>query len=593
MLVTFPEGYRLYEHVKKTERDGNTEVKAKTHAAGGNDRQDAYLYGHPAGKRKRFRSPADFFPHLLWLCTDESGDPDNCGCKICSPEELENVIPGAKTPKVKPEQDIKIAPGGVVKIKQEPKVQRPSSTGPPAQALAQPLPQPRSMDQQIDQRYNTFIYRPGELVWFQRGQAWGLGVVLRRWSTQLNERRYSVQPLSQPFNHSPPVIKALDAEMRPWLAWSVPRYTIAIHNQQAPTFDTTDWRGVSQRYNAPDVEVDASIMAAKHIDSTYTLFSPLATKELPPGITEIEYNGIFIGGEKIWLGDPLRIVPGSGTDIFVPRSIKERKQRAGPNTTTSVSLVGDVYTLQQTSHSNPSVPTPAAPRNNPNLPPRLTEDLAVRNARSILLKHIASYWRLLHTNTRIELNDIKGRWYEASVVMPILHPDKYKQMHSQGDVTELGCWMNARGDCKPGTLPSGARAENIRVETRRDALGQAVPAQARIQDGFDSLPENIDPALAATGGQAPHLNNSSSGLEIDPRFETADSSNNSSDEIRVTQVNRSTHDSLAGPETAGEGSFEDFMNLDAEEDVTAMEGVQPHSQMPGFGAEYDSSQAYY
>jgi hypothetical protein len=105
ILVTFPEGYRLYEHVKKTEKDGQLEVKTKTHAGGGNDRQDAYLYGHPTGRRKRFRSPADFFPHLLWLTTDESGDPDNCGCKICSPEDLDTVLPGAKG--VKTEKSVK------------------------------------------------------------------------------------------------------------------------------------------------------------------------------------------------------------------------------------------------------------------------------------------------------------------------------------------------------------------------------------------------------------------------------------------------------------------------------------------------------
>jgi hypothetical protein len=100
ILVTFPEGYRLYEHVKKTEKDGQTEVKTKTHAGGGNDRQDAYLYGHPTGRRKRFRSPADFFPHLLWLTMDESGDPDNCGCKICSPEDLDAILPATKNLKL-------------------------------------------------------------------------------------------------------------------------------------------------------------------------------------------------------------------------------------------------------------------------------------------------------------------------------------------------------------------------------------------------------------------------------------------------------------------------------------------------------------
>ena len=56
------------------------------HAAGIFERQDAYLYGHPQGRKKRYRSPADFFPHVLWLVTDKEGDPRNCSCKICSPD---------------------------------------------------------------------------------------------------------------------------------------------------------------------------------------------------------------------------------------------------------------------------------------------------------------------------------------------------------------------------------------------------------------------------------------------------------------------------------------------------------------------------
>ena len=54
-----------------------------------NHRQDSYLYRHSQGPRKRFRSPADFYPHLLWLATDNSGDSDNCSCKICTPEDIQ------------------------------------------------------------------------------------------------------------------------------------------------------------------------------------------------------------------------------------------------------------------------------------------------------------------------------------------------------------------------------------------------------------------------------------------------------------------------------------------------------------------------
>jgi hypothetical protein len=62
------------------------------HAAGVYERQDAYLYGHPQGRKKRFRSPADFFPHVLWLATDKEGDPKNCSCKICSPDGDEEPV---------------------------------------------------------------------------------------------------------------------------------------------------------------------------------------------------------------------------------------------------------------------------------------------------------------------------------------------------------------------------------------------------------------------------------------------------------------------------------------------------------------------
>lgn len=89
ILKELPEGYVLWEHVKYTV-DKKTGEKTKSHgnhAAGVHDRQDAYLYGHPEGRKKRYRSPAEFFPHLLWLMTDAEGDPLNCSCRLCAPDE--------------------------------------------------------------------------------------------------------------------------------------------------------------------------------------------------------------------------------------------------------------------------------------------------------------------------------------------------------------------------------------------------------------------------------------------------------------------------------------------------------------------------
>ncbi|KAK5115623.1 hypothetical protein LTR85_009794 [Meristemomyces frigidus] len=589
ILAAFPENYRLYEHVKKTEKDGKTEVKSKTHAGGGNDRQDAYLYGHPQGRRKRFRSPADFFPHLLWLCTDEGGDPDNCGCKICSPEDLEAAIPGAKTKNERPmkqEADVKpplrptIPQAGVgmvrqpsaqaLRIKQETGVPAVKPGNTPKQPIPTALPQRKTDDQHIDSQYHTFMYRPGELVWFRRGSAWGLGAVLRRWVTESDQYHYTVQPLSWPHYHPQAVTKSSDLEMRPWLAWSVPRFTNdALNNMlEPPRYDNADWQGMSQkRYGTGDMEVDGSILAAKAIDATYTPFGLSKTTEPEPGVTEKHYDGIFLGAEKMWAGDPIRLTIGSGTDIMVLHSVVERKRTSAMGQQViqqSCHLVGDIYTLVTVNHTNPSLPTPAAASNNPQLPPRLTEDLAQRNARSIPAKRTASYWKLIAAQRRLELNDVKGRWYEASILLPVLQQGQYEEAARKGEVQEASLWMNSRGDCQNSNRPANAPKVskfNVRKETRREALGRAIPPDAEIMDGVDPpTDDNVDPTLGSgSSGEV---------MEIDRRFETAEG------------LGRGQHGAQSATESGG--GLDEFMNLD---------DIDDHSQLPGFGQEYGSQPA--
>jgi hypothetical protein len=89
ILAEFPANYRLYEHIKTRETKDGKQLKSKNHAGGGHDRQDAYLYGHPDGRKKRYRSPAEFFPHLLWLAAQENYDRRDCSCKMCAPDDLQ------------------------------------------------------------------------------------------------------------------------------------------------------------------------------------------------------------------------------------------------------------------------------------------------------------------------------------------------------------------------------------------------------------------------------------------------------------------------------------------------------------------------
>lgn len=571
MLITFPEGYRLYEHVKKTEKDGQTEVKTKTHAGGGNDRQDAYLYGHPQGRRKRFRSPADFFPHLLWLTTDESGDPDNCGCKICSPEDLEAVIPGAKNVKAeKPvrQEVVESKPSGAAgparSTSQAPTptiaTAIPVANPMPQQPLPQPMPLPpaKTPDQQEDRRYGSFMYRPGEVVWFSRVQAWALGVVLRRWKSPAGQVSYTVQPLTYPGGPSVAVTKTSEYDMRPWLAWSVPQFTHPGLNTviELPRFGTLNWSALRQgQYGAGgDLEVDASILAAKSIDSTYTLFGQTQSSETEPGVTEVHYNGMYLGGEKIWAGEPVRLANGSGTDILVVHSVVERRKTAamtGQIIQQTVHVFGDVYSLINIQHTDPTVASPAAPNMNPQLPERLTQDLAFRNAQSIRAKHVASYWKLVRGRAAVELSKIKGRWYEASILLPILQGQQaFDSMAAKGDIQEASLWMNSRGDCQNANRPSTAPkvgTHNIPKPTRREALGNALPPTAEIKDGSQpAVANNVDPALSDTSSQT---------LNIDPRFETGQD---------------------------GDAGLDQFMNLGE------------HTDMPGFGQQYGSqSQGFY
>ncbi|KAK4574569.1 hypothetical protein LTR86_001410 [Recurvomyces mirabilis] len=575
VLVAFPEHYRLFEHVKKTVRDGKTEVKAKTHAGGGNDRQDAYLYGHPAGRRKRFRSPADFFPHLLWLATDESGDADNCGCKICSPEDLEAAIPGAKAKVDRPSKQASDSSRSIPAVSRQSSAQsiksepvtiatRPTSTTVPPTPTA--LPKPRNADQQLDRRYYNFMYRAGELVWFKRGQAWGLGTVLRRWLQNQghpNQYHYLVQPLSYPGHNTSASIKCSDAEFRPWLAWSVPKFTHdGLNHLPLPAhYNSADWQGIAQkRYGHGELEVDASILAAKAVDATYTPFEAIKSSEPEPGTTEASYNGIYLGAEQVWVGDPVRLQVGSGTDIMIIHTIIERARGTPAASSSSLNLIGDIYRLTSVTHrpgdNNPHVYSSTSGQNdNPYLPPRLIEDLRDRNNHSIAARGTASYWKLTTAKAKIGLNDVKGRWYEASLLLPILQQGQYEALSRKGDVQEATLWMNARGDCQNSNKPADQPTRpvvNTRKATRQEAFGRAIPSGAEIKFGVQPpLPDNVDPALQAGGAGNDDI------MQIDPRFDTAD------------------YDGRAqGADPAASG-LDEFMNLDA-------------ADMPGFGQDYAS-----
>ena len=515
-MAHFPENYRLYEHIRYTKSSDTGETtKAKSnHAKGPNDRQDAYLYGHPGGRKKRFRSPADFFPHALWLVEDDSSDPENCSCKICAPDDIQcpDLFPELlKEANKEPAKEIvaSISPTKAESSKMTPMVVIPKQTAsqnkpvkpmpqagkaavPPAGAapvrsnsnmlVPTPLSPVRSFEQGLDAQYGKFVFRPGEIVWFHKGGAWGLSVITNRNMLKDNQGRerphYLVQPLSHPFEHQPQQIK-IETDLRPWLAWSAPpAYHPGLH-ENGMTFSNIDWKGVLEgRFGQGDAEVDGSIFAAKAIDESLILVQSLSNSNSLVTTGERLYNGIYYGGEKFWVGEPARLRTSQGQDIMVVHRIVERlKPNSTSTSSATIHLVGDLYRFTITPYN----PINAQPSNE-HLPLRMRKDVEFHNRIIQPLKQQTAAWKLTQCQARIPITDVKGRWYEASTLLPILQtPQEFQYNIRNGDIKDTGVLMNGRGDASH--LPVGQAGK--RFLTREEAFGEAVPKGTKVNKGMD------------------------------------------------------------------------------------------------------------
>lgn len=146
------------------------------------------------------------------------------------------------------------------------------------------------------------LFRRGEMVWFQQGPAWRIGVIRQVGAGQIPG--YIVIPLAHSVLNLADVPKQ-QHEMRPFLTFSVP--AISIPDLQNKTFPQIDWEALL-KMNAQRPEfigLEASKMAALEIDGSWSTFNRLnAGPKQPPNKTM--YGGVFLGAEMIRLGDPIR-----------------------------------------------------------------------------------------------------------------------------------------------------------------------------------------------------------------------------------------------------------------------------------------------
>ena len=578
ILADFPENYRLYRHVQKgKDRAGESQPTgdSKTKKSGKND--ECFLYGYPFDRKKRFRAFKDFFPHLLWLAEGKSDDHTDCECKHCCPPWFEDYVktlkplPGrdrvgdpppvkgkdkvaAKQQTALSNQKIMVTNPQVV-IKQRPVSQEnrmPNKTAPqkvippsttkaavpannnsinrnqvPGVILPNALAAAKSPEQDIDAQYGKFVYRPGELTWFNRGTAWGLSVIIKRdlFKDQRNREcpRYLVQPLSNPFTYPASKIVSSEGDLRPWLAWSAPSATHPGLVGANFHFNNIDWKAVVEgAYGTGDAEVDGSIYAAKMIDDSFSLVDQLSNNTITTG--ERSYNGLYLGGERLWVGEPIRLrVLGHIDIIIVHQFIEKLKANSTNAASATIHIIGDVYRYTTTNY----IPG-QEPAENPHLPMRLRQDLNYRNRITVASKRTVSYWKIMQASARITISDIKGRWYESSILLPIIQgAANFHADVQRGEIGDVSSWINGRGDAngtpgRPGT----------RYKDRKETFGKAVPANVEIGKGPVEVPNT----------QAP-------------------SSNMMATQPSVQAQSQQAH-SAPGAQGVGDGDITDFMDLD-------------------------------
>jgi len=411
------------------------------------------------------------------------------------------------------------------------------------------------MEQALDTEPGKFLFRVGELVWFQRsGTAYGLGVILKRVLQPGSDSfKYVVQPLSYP-NHNHEGVTVPENFIKPWLAFSPPPMTHQmLNNFTKLPYEQISWSEVlNGRYGTGEAEVDASIFAARDLDRSYTPFEPLpkdaVSSNIPTGV--VAYNGIFIGGEKIWRGDAVRLRSSNPQTAHLPEILVVTdilEQNRGPTLPPRPYLMGDRYVCQPqrvpphaaaiAASSPPSTPggTPVPrwmPPRNMALPSRVAEDLIFRNKLSIPKKSFYHTWTPLSppapapapgqrqgpsttanesARTRLPLHEVRGRWYESQRMLPLIDANALPQQMEKGTVADVGPSLNGRGDATSAHTGEGKELGGTRMGSRIRTLGQSVTRGA-LFEGAMGAGGNVAGGVGGVGSERPPGSGGSAGI---------------------------------------------------------------------------------
>ncbi|KOS21542.1 hypothetical protein ESCO_005164 [Escovopsis weberi] len=513
--VHFPKGYWLYEKSKHL-----------------------WVSGYPV-KAKLFKSPQEFGVHLLWLFSSSNEYADCCcvhcnapnpskalasedptaaaaasvpsadlaakgvdrstATKIspvplpplpghaAGPQRPANIASRPQSSKFQPQQQQQQQPANPISMPQTP------AASLPATPLATPQPQPHPSAQaqaqaQAQQAQQLKLqpspqwslkapqtFRTGELVWFQTGNTWRLGIVASPSpgpGLGPGAGPYELVPLGHAMLPQPNVSKP-EADLRPFHCFSVPN--VDVPELENKTFDEVPWDAVFRAAGADPVRrdhinLDASKMAASKIDSSFSLWT---RRPEDPHAKTVTYYGCFFGAERIEVGDCIRV---KGGDLNVPHTvvmglchilIPTAGEYAG-----RLLLRGHIYYLSK------GPPAAAAAAAGPGaigipsedkLPVALREEIQWRKSVAPAQQWCAV---LMRENIVLKEQSVRGRFYPTHRLLPLYDPVGYGNLVQSGQLRDQHVYLNNRMDA--GGQYIGRR------RNRLETLGASVPQAARL-----------------------------------------------------------------------------------------------------------------
>ncbi|KAH7160292.1 hypothetical protein B0J13DRAFT_643811 [Dactylonectria estremocensis] len=359
------------------------------------------------------------------------------------PLQPQSQAPPQLQPSPQPPPQIKTQPQlqAQTQVPLQPQVQAQPHQQP--QTTPQPQPQPQAQQQVASWPLkSSLMFRAGELVWYQNGTTWRLGLI----AASANGN-HEVMPIGHGLVQQMNVTKG-DRDMRPFHAFTVP--PIAIPDLKRKLFDEVPWEGMIR---APGndgnkrelLTLDASKMAAAKVDYSYSLWTQLSEDANAKTVT---YYGSL----------PAEFNVPAETGVLGLRFIFTTKDFPG-----SVFFRGHIYQPVTGDIDPPNVVS------EDKLPVALRDESQWRNSISPGLRW---RWALVKENVVFKEQSIRGRFYPTHRLMPILNPEGFQQAVAEGKTDEQYAHLNNRMD--------GSGRYLGRKANRLDAVGASVPHTARF-----------------------------------------------------------------------------------------------------------------